>query len=446
MNGQLFLLLFSMLLQNPNSETMPDLNRNGTAFGNSAAILPGNPVSAPPAAFARGQQNVGYVSDPSDGNKFCLIVQIPPDKMGEFARGPLGQEMEVAVPDEIRNVQIEKVIFRIGTGPIERILPIPTTLSESRTFTNSPKVVDLNNRSTVAIDQTRPPTNLATVAQSGAGFATNTTLGNNGNPPSFSNDVGTYPPFNPNALNDRSRPAGGLGNSGFGMTSGNTALDGNYIASLSGQANGSRPEVLPYNQNPTQARDGFSSVKSPFSNLLQPSQTIATNPGYASSTYPYAAGNNTTPNALGTNSNRQYNLASNSTNPPAYYDGQFGQQNSQQLGSQSGYVPTPSLAQTQLYGQSVQQQQPNYVSQNPYAAPQMNAYSQVPVPVQTPPYTTLLADQTEESRLATNKLLPFLLLFSIVVNVYLGFWMSHQKSVYRQKLGNLRGIPASDLA
>jgi len=419
MNGQLFLLLLSMLFQNPNGEILPDLNRNGTAFGNPAATLPGNSMSAPQAPFARGQQNVGYASDPSDGNKFCLIVQIPPDKMGEFARGPVGQEMEVAVPDEIRNVRIEKVIFRIGTGPIERILPIPTTLSNSRTFTNPPQVVDLNNRSTVPIDQPRPPTNLTIVAQNGPGFAANTTLGNNGNLPSFNNDGGTYPPGVSSALNDRS---------------------------LSSQANGSRPDVMPLNQNPTQARDGFSGAKSSFSNLLVPSQTNATNPGYASSTYPYSAGNNTTPNALGTNSNRQYNMASNSTNPPAYYDSQFSQQNSQQLGSQSGYVPTPSLAQTQLYGQSVQQQQPNYVSQNPYAAPQMNAYSQVPVPFQKPTYPPLLADQTEESQLATNKLLPFLLLFSIVVNVYLGFWMSHQKSVYRQKLGNLRGIPASDLA
>jgi len=440
MNGQLFPLLLSMLLQNPNGETMPEPNRNGTTFGNPAAILPGNSMSAPPAAFARGQQNVGYVSDPSDANKFCLIVQIPPDKMGEFARGPLGQELEVDVPDEIRNIRIEKVIFRIGTGPIERILPKPNTLSDNRTLTNPPQVVDLINRSPVSIDQTRPPTNLATVAQNGPGFANNATMGNIGNAP-FSNDLGTYPPGVPNALNERSRPSGSLG-----MGTGNTGLDVSYNASPNTQANGSRPEVLPYSQNPTQARDGYSSVKSPFSNLLQPSQTNATNPVYASSTYPYAAGNNSTPNVSGTNSNRQYNMASNPTNPPAYYDGQFAQQNSQQLGPQSGYAPTPSLAQAQQYGQPVQQQVPIYAGSNLYAPPQMNAYLQTPVSVPKTAYQPSLADQTEEALLAKDKLLPFLLLLSIVVNVYLGVWMSHQKSVYRQKLGNLRGIPASDLA
>ena len=447
MNGQLLLLLLSMLLQNPNGEILPERNRNGTAFGNPTALLPGNPASAIPEPFARGQQNVGYASDPSDGNKFCLIVQIPPDKIGEFARGPVGQEMTVSVPDEIRHVRIEKVIFRIGTDPVERILSNPTTLSDSRPFTNPPQVVDLNNRSIVPIDQTRTPTNLATVAQSGAGFGTNTTFGNNGNASSssYNNDGGTYPPVVPNALNDRSRLSSGLGNSGLGMTSGNTALDGNYNASLSGQANGSRPDVMPFNQNPTQPRDGFSGIKSSVNNFLVPSQTNSANSGYASSTFPYAAGNSTTPNTSGTNSSRPYNIASNSTNPPAYYDGQFGQQNSQQLGPQSGYTPTPSLLQSQQYGQPVQLQQPNYVSQNPYAAPQISPYLQAPVPVKAT-YQPALVDPTDDSRVASNKLLPFLLLFSIVVNVYLGVWMSHQKSVYRQKLGNLRGISASDLA
>jgi len=400
-----------MMLQNPNGEILPELNRNGTAFGNSSALQPGNPASAIPAPFVRGQQNVGYATDPSDGNKFCLIVQIPPDKIGEFARGRDGQEMTVSVPDEIRNVRIEKVIFRIGTDPVERILPNPNTLSDSRTFANPPQVVDLNIRSTVPIDQPRPPANMATVAQNGAGFANNSTLGNIGNAPSFNNDGGTYPPVLPSALNSH--------------------------------ANGSRTDVMPFNQNPTQARDGFSGAKSSFSNLFVPSQTNATNPGYASSTYPYAS-NNSTPNALGTNPNRQYNMASNSTNPPAYYDSQFGQQNSQQLGPQSGYAPSPSLVQSQLYGQPVQQQ-PNYLTTTPYPAPQISPYLQTPVPIK-PTYPPSLGDQIEESQIAKDKLLPFLLLFSIVVNVYLGFWMSHQKSVYRQKLGNLRGLPASDLA
>jgi len=57
------------------------------------------------------------------------------------------------------------------------------------------------------------------------------------------------------------------------------------------------------------------------------------------------------------------------------------------------------------------------------------------------------ADPTLDDPAAASKdkLLPFMLLFSIVGNVYLGLWMSHLRSRYRQLLSNMRGIPVADL-
>ena len=152
MNGQLLLLLLSMLLQNINSEVLPPPNRDGAGFGGNSAILPGNPVSAPTAVSppVRGKRQIGYASDPLDGNKFCLIIQIPPEEIGEFARGPAGQELTAPVPDEIRTYRLDKVIFRIGTDPVEKILPNPTALSDNRPFSSGPQIVDLNNRTTVS--------------------------------------------------------------------------------------------------------------------------------------------------------------------------------------------------------------------------------------------------------------------------------------------------------
>ena len=430
MNGQLFLMLLSMLLQNPSSEVLPGPNRNGAGFGNSA-ILPGNAVSGPPASMppVRGRRQTGYAVDPLDG-KFCLIIQIPPDEIGEFARGPAGQELTASVPEEIRNFRIEKVLFRIGTAPVEKNLPNSSALSESRTSTNPPQIVDLNNRTTVPIDQVRPSGNLATVAQNGLGFGGNATMNSNGNPPTFNNEVGTFPPVVPNAMNDRSRPISSSGDTGIG----GTGRDLNYGQNTT------------FGQNATQARDGFTGPKSTFGNLLVPSQTNSGNSPYASSNNPYSPGNNTNPMTLGTNANRQYNIAANPNSPSSYYDSQLGQQNGQPLVPQGGFAPPPSQLQAQQYGQ-LPLQQPPYAGANQYGTSPMGEYAQrqVSVPKISSPILTS-SELLEDPQIARDKLLPFLLLFSIVVNVYLGFWMSHLRTRYRQLLSNMRGIPVSDLA
>ena len=78
-------------------------------------------------------------------------------------------------------------------------------------------------------------------------------------------------------------------------------------------------------------------------------------------------------------------------------------------------------------------------------APSSN-FAGVPIPGRTVanpinPTNEVFDDQP----LTKEKLLPSLLLFSIVVNVYLGMWMKHSRTRYRELLSNMRGIPVSDL-
>ena len=289
MNGQLFLVLIAMLLQNSGADVLPTPNRSlpaplPSAFPATPPILPTDP--------ARARCTTGYGTDPQDG-KFCLIIQIAPDAIGAFAKGTMGQELAANVPDEIRNLRIDKVIVRVGSSPVERNLPNPQMLSQDR--------------------------------------------------PSSSGD--NYPP------------------------------------------------------------------KTPFYNPIKPHQNNL-NSGYAT-----------------TGQNGYYD---SSTANPGIYAG-----------------ATPSQAQSQQYGALPTQQPTPYLSSNQYPPGTNNpsfATMPIPVPRQNYPPVLIPENTVDEQTLGKDKLLPFLLLFSIVCNVYLGFWMSHLRTRYRQLLSNMRGIPVSDLA
>ena len=374
MNGQLFLLLISMMLQIPRGDVLPDSNRNGSASGFPTGI----PVPAPilPTDSAGSQCAIGWGTDIHDG-KFCMIIQIAPEAIAAFAKGPQGQELPADVPDGIRN-RIERVIVRIGSGPVERNPSNPQSFSDGRSTGNLPHIANLDSRSTVPIDPQRFPT----------------------------------------------------------------------VLPASGGATGSRNEVPSFGATTSSTRDGFQPAQTksqPFS-FLQSNPTTSGASGYPTSVYPSTQGNNypTQGNyASGTNNSPPYTPLAYNPNPaagaPSYNDGSIAQQ---------PFYPSnsPSLAQTQQYGAPVTQQANPYSSTIPYPMAPSSNFAGVPIPARTVANPINPTNEASDDQpLTKEKLLPSLLLFSIVVNVYLGMWMKHSRTRYRELLSNMRGIPVSDL-
>ncbi len=422
MNGQLFLLLISMMMQIPRGDVMPG---NGSAVGSPTGLPAPAPV-LPNDAFG-SQCVVGWGTDMHDG-KFCMIIQIAPEAIAAFAKGPQGQELPADVPDGIRN-RIQKVIVRIGNGPVERNPPSPQSMSDGRTTGNLPHLANLDNRSTVPID--RFPAVLP--ASGGTGLPNGSAQLNAG---SIANN-GSYTP-------------GGMGTSspGFAGSTGSTGFDNGTNAYPGSLPTGSRNEVSPFGATTMSNRDGFQPAQTktqPFS-FLQSNPTNPSASGFPSSLYPSTQGNNyaTQGNyASGTNNSRPYTPLANNTNPatgaPSYNDGSMAQQ---------PFYPnnSPSLAQSQQYGVPVTQQTNPYSSTNLYPIGATPNYAGVPIPGRSGANPTTTTNEVfDDQPITREKLLPSLLLFSIVVNVYLGMWMKHSRTRYRELLSDKRGIPLSDL-
>ena len=52
----------------------------------------------------------------------------------------------------------------------------------------------------------------------------------------------------------------------------------------------------------------------------------------------------------------------------------------------------------------------------------------------------------DDQSVPKDTVLPLMLLFSIICNVYLGLWMSKLRDSYKQLVSDRRGIPISDLS
>ncbi len=472
MNGPLFLVLIAMLLQNPGAEVFPTPNRGlpaplPSAFPASQPILPTDPAST--------RCTTGYGTDPQDG-KFCMIIQIAPDAMGAFAKGTMGQELAANVPDEIRNLRIDKVLVRVGSGPVERNLPNPQMLSESRPSGNQPHLNDLVNRTTVPIDSPRSSNVLNASGAGGTGLGNNGGIGgvaNNGAYGAQNNNTEVFPnslsnAANPSNYSDRSRLGNPGNNAGLNGPPGLPVSD-NLNSNFGNQSPNSRSNDVVPNNYPSTGPSALSTgdnfmPKTPFYNPIKPNQNN-TNSGYATNAYPSTnafpstqgnlalQGNLSTQGNLASqgnmassnNYNRPYTPLANNFNatngPNGYYDS-----STANPGIYAG--ASPSQAQAQQYGALPTQQPTPYLSSNQYPAGTNNqslATMTIPGPRQNYPPSTS-ENAVDEQTLGKDKLLPFLLLFSIVCNVYLGFWMSHLRTRYRQLLSNMRGIPVSDLA
>jgi hypothetical protein len=435
MHGLLLLVTFVAML--PQGDVLP---APMTGFSANAPVLPNtNPnlmnsdLTPPPSSFpmagpsvgGQGTLNppepykVGWGTDPQGA--FSLILQISPDAVDNFAKGDKGSELAVDIPPEIQGMA-QRIIVRIGSGPVERIPANPRSLSrsgigEGPTIANAFDMRPLessNNGTPVTIDRapSRPVSMNVSPAQDVLPDSnTNNLLPNRPNP--------SLPlPNLPGAGNSNSRPA---------SLPSQLATD-NFtpvVTPSSGNAG-----VVPNNTPNNYATSNNPNLGLPNRNTASP--YVASNPNGANSVPPFGQGefNNSTNNAgLGQNSS----LNSPSPFPP--------------------FNPTQPYSQSQvpLGMQSQQQQQPPLYAQNPYTTPPP-AYSQGPSGMlasarQRNPGMGLETDELPPAVTpGWNAWLPFTLLLSIVINVYQGMWMGHLRARYRQLLGDMRGVPVSEYA
>ena len=447
MNGLLILFIVSVIAQA--GEILPEPNRTGPSIQVSAPVYP--PVATGNSC------TVGWGKDP-DG-VFCMIMQISPEAIATFAQGEKGQELPVDIPPEIRQ-QIQRVIVRVGTGPVEKNPPNPQLMSSVRDPTNAVPFVanaysqtTVDNRSPVSIDM--PPRSTEVLPTGGGGQLGLQQLGN---PPTA--NFGSDPNSGYDAL-------GKYVNSNQGTNQGSV---GNALTTNGLRGNGAFPssmnnpnEVIPNTTGATQnynSNDGFQPAPRSSTNFLrgatgsgigygtsgnsyQPSSSTY-NPSNPSNPNPYATGNNYQPtNSAFDNRGTIPRVATNPANSPLNFnEGNSIMPSPLQSGFQTN--PSPSLSQMQQYTQSQPPTPSQYASAPYYSSANASPWgsSTLPRQPQQPPLGTDPAILEPASK---DKLVPFLLLFSIVGNVYLGLWMGHLRTKYRQLLSNMRGVPVSDL-
>ena len=383
-----------------------------TGFSANAPVSPNVNPSEP--------YKVGWGTDPQGA--FSLILQISPDAVDNFAKGEKGSELAVDIPPEIQGMT-QRIIVRIGSGPVERIPADPRSLSrtgigEAPTIANAfdMRPLESNNIGTpVTID--RAPSRPVSMNASQAPDVLPDTNPNNFGP-TRSNPTLPLPDM-PGANNSNSRPLSlpnqpTTDNFNPVVTPplGNVGVSGNAGTSPNNYATSNNATLGLPNRN----------TASPF---------LANNQMGANAVPPFGQGefNNTANNAgLGQNSS----LNSSSSFPP--------------------FNPAQPFSQTQVpLGIQQQQQQPPLYAQNPYTTAPAT-YSPGPIgrlasAAQRNPGMGLETDELPPAVTpAWNAWLPFTLLLSIVINVYQGMWMGHLRARYRQLLGDLRGVPVSEYA
>lgn len=456
MSGSLLLILLAAWMQNA-GEQLPLPNRG-------AAVMP--PVMPPTFSDQTGTSNSGVMrgwgTDKVDG-KFAFIIQIPPESIAEFARGPVGQELPAEIPENIRGY-IQKVIVRIGVGQLEQSPPNSQSFGDARINIGTPYVATLDGRSPVTIDN---PGRYSDTMTAGGGLGlTNNNAPNTG----YSRDEAIMPPHqqqpsgmftnnnqvglgsNTQASAPNPSPTGGVSNAssnGLFPPDGSTASNNRIYGSLPSRSEAPQNAI----------RDGWTaansnSPRSSIGSFLQPSnRPNATNGPYAGDTYPPFNSRN----SFETGPDRSYLQTARNPNPMQYPNEPYswGTYNPQNPNN-----PSISQGQAQQYGFPTPQTNPSMYASGLNTNPNANFYQPQISPsfagipsgssprvaggmgaASTDPFN--LVD--EPPPLPKDKWMPFFLLFSIVGNLYLGLWMNHLRNRHRKLLANIRGVSLPDL-
>lgn len=421
---------------------------------------------------------IGWGIDKTD-NTLYMVVQILPEAIAAFAAGPRGQELPCQIPAALRG-RVEKVIIRVGNGPVEQNPPESELVRWPVKPGNSAHIANLDMRSPVSIDAPRTVNEVVTTASTTQlpgipGFSS---------APTPTNEVlpTTVPPATPYTTSTPilSTPLPSTGPTsavpGLPSTAGSPSVyAANPATNPLGTVMPPSTTSAPYSASQYNSNDGF-----------QPSRTVPStlNPFGTSRTSSVAA-----PPSTSTQGNVTYNTATptnapttgynypqgnvpmmaNNTNPtlPAGWSGQDPNHNNH---NNSAY-PYNNYASTgnPPYGQP-NYNNPGYVSTNnaPLTTPVLpipqmanrglpsTSGSVLPSNSGTSGtlvnardaqrYDTLGNDGVKTGSFAKSpSLVPFFFVLSLILNIYFGLWLNHLSTKYRHVLGSLRGISAAEM-
>jgi hypothetical protein len=404
----LFLLLTILLTSFQNNEVLPPPAMTSPATG-----LNGLPALTSPPSFVsvptKSPFQVGWGRDKLD-NAFCMIVQIYPDAVANFSQGIQGQELAVDVPKEIQDVAIQRVIVRVGTGVVERNPLNPQSMGLNRRSSESHVATLSNDRpnSNVAVPIDNPRFNGSSV--NGLG---NNGLGNNG--------LGS-------GLGDINAGARGMG-----ALPVSTGTDGDITPQTD-----NRQPPFPRNQPPKTDDFSLGSLgRGTADGYASPNPILPPNRS------PIAPFGNELPNNSRSSSINPFPSAGNNNSTPPF---EANRGTAAGYPGQNSYAGQPNPFQTPGFPNS-QATQPYYASTNPN--PATPPYLARPAPTlgsnSTAPTLQPPAPQEELHVPDWAGWLPFCLLVSIVVNVYQGMWLSFASTRYKRIVGNIRGVPITEL-
>lgn len=419
-------------------------------------------MQLPPQGPGPDSVKIGWGIDKSD-NALYMVVQIAPDAIAAFAAGTRGQELPCDIPPPLRG-RVEKVIIRIGTGPVEQNPPESELVRMPLSNSNSARIANLDMRSSVAIDAPRTGSEVISTA----GTTQLPGIPGFSSAPSMTNEVlpTNVPPAMPSSMSPPPLTSPVYGNPA-------TSNPPPALPSTSPTA-ASNPAWNTTASTPsTYTNDGFQpaprSVPSsliPFGSSRTASSSPTTTTTQGNVTYGGTAPN---PNAAGAAS---YNYNQNgvplvASNPPGVYPPGMGPN----AGSDPGLGYGPG-------GQSNQPNYGNYAGGNfagaqPYGNPNYNPNHTLTTPVLPIPQlanrpfpstsgtstsgTLPVIRDSDRTDLHSNEairpssfsrsasLVPFFFVLSFILNIYFGLWLNHLSVKYRHLLGSVRGLSPAEL-
>ncbi len=435
--------------------------RTMSATSKSNKLVAANVDMAVPQAGADSVR-IGWGIDKLD-NTLYMVVQIAPDAIAAFAAGPRGQELPCTIPPALRG-RVEKVIIRVGVGPVEQNPPESELVRMPLLSSNQARIANLDMRSSVSIDAPRGasdviPTVSTTQLPSVPSY---------GSSPGGTGEVlpTTVPPAYPSTA---TMPTP-IGSTPFPSTSSvpnpvpglpSTTPNGTGTNLTAGSSWPNPPATSPttYGNPATYSNDGFQpprtvpSTLNPFGssrptgnpptsgqgNVTYGSSTTPTQPGAG---YGYPSGNGNVP-LMANNNQGVY--------PPGW--------NGQDANGAHATAGPPG------YGNYVSANNPPYT--NPGFGTQANGpltnpvlpipqLANRPLPTTSGGTTTVRDPQRYDSYGSdplkgtmasprTSSLVPFFFVLSLILNIYFGLWLNHLSTKYRHLLGNARGLSVAEL-
>jgi len=496
MSGLWMILLFGLLpdelLPAPKTETLPKPLLVASNMEPQAGMVPSVSTPSLPSipsslgTIAAEDCKVGWGTDPIDRSMY-LVIQIAPKAIAQFAAGTQAMELESVIPPALRG-RVQKVIIRVGSGPVEQSPPeselakLPAPYDSSNSPYNAPTIANLDRRAAVNIDP--PPTNREATRSSEANIVS--TAGTTQLPVvpglNLPSTTPSLPSTSPQTYTNEvypNTPSASLTNPVIGGPILSTPIPSTAPATTTstpawnnntGSSNGVSASSIPSNTygQPNVVNDGFTAMPKTVPNTLNPFGTNRVNTPMTGtpSTSAMTGSNRVVPATTTTGTTTQGNVTYSSS----------GTSSSGTSGLGTGYTNVPHMANnpngynypaTNGYnnpppGGYVLPNDPGYTQYaNQYNSAQYQVGAQIPTAPVLPipqvanrplPSTAQSSNSANDianrpldpSYQSRGTLLPFFLVLSFILNIYFGLWLNHLSTKYRHLLGNVRGLATSE--